>query len=144
MRRIILLIAVSAIFTCYLQAQENCTNNAVGVHYVAPKGVSVEIIKSGQFQIGIGAMYTSLTTSEKNAHNLSYSLDMLVFGGVRVYHVDYRTAVYTNVGMMMGDIFGPRLYLSGKLMLLRNQKAWNIEPFYCRKPGIRLGIYKLI
>ncbi len=134
---------MSAIFMGYLQAQE-CSTTAIGVSYVAPKGASIDVITTGKFQGGIGLVYNPLTTKEKGNTGESYDISILAFGGVRVYHREYRTAVYTNIGYAFSSIFGANLFVSGKLMLLRNQKAFFLEPYYCNKPGVRLGIYKLI
>jgi len=135
---------MSAIFIGYLNAQNDCKITAVGLHYIIPKGASIEISKFGRFHAGIGVMYNSLNTSEKGKYGTNASLDILTTVGVRVYHKEYRTAIYPVIGIAIGDLYGPRMWYSGKLMLLRNQKAINIEPFYCNKLGLRIGIYKII
>lgn len=141
MKQILTIVAVFAILTAYTQ---ECSVTAIGLHYVVPRGAGVDIIKSGKFQVGIGLMYNSLTTKEKGESRLNYDLQLLAFGGVRVYHKEYRTAMYTNIGYVMGDLYGPQLYLSTKLMLLRNQKAFSFEPYYANRWGFKLGIYILI
>jgi len=135
------MVLTSAIFVGHAQ---ECSTTAVGIHYVVPRGASIEIMTSGKFQAGIGLVYTSLTSEQKGETGYATDVELHTYGGVRVYHKEYRTAVYTNVGWMFGQLYGPRLFLSTKLMLLRNQTAFSIEPYYADKPGLRLGIYKLI
>jgi len=144
MKKLLLLIAMSAIFMSYSYSQDECNTTAVGLSYLVPKGASIEVIMTGRFQIGAAAMYNALTTDEKGKTGESTRVDLLTFAGVRVYHVEYRTAIYPIIGVSMGNIYGPRLYLGGKLMLLRNQRALSIEPYYWGRPGLKLGIFQII
>lgn len=141
MKKILTLIAVFAILTGYSQ---ECNVTAIGFSYLLPKGAGIEVIKSGKFQVGIGLMYNPTTTKEKNKEGVNYSLDILSYGGVRVYHEEYRTAIYTNIGFIMSDLYGPQLFTSAKLMLLRTKLAYSIEPYYSKKPGLRFTLYKLL
>lgn len=143
MKQTLILIAMSAIFMSYLRAQE-CSVTAVGISYIVPKGASVDIMKSGKFQAGIGLTYNTLTTKEKGEMGWNYELSILTYGGVRVYHVEYRTAIYTNGGISFSQLYGPKPYFGIKYMLLRNQKALFGETYYCRKPGVKLGVYILV
>lgn len=138
MKKILTLIAVFAILTGYSQ---DCYNTGIGLSYIAPKGAAVEVMVSGRFAGGIGIMYNTLTTKEKGEVGQNYSLDILAYGGVQVYHKLYRTSVYANIGYLMGLELGPRLYSSIKLLLLRDQKAFGIEPYYADKPGLKLTLY---
>ncbi len=138
MKRILTFIAVFVIFTGYSQ---DCYNTGLGMSYIYPKGTSVEVSTLGKLAGGIGLVYNSLSNKEKGSINQTYSLDILAYGGVRVYHKEYRTAVYANIGYLMGLELGPRLYFSSKLMLLRNQKAMGIEPYYSERLGLKLTLY---
>ncbi len=138
MKKILTIIAVFVIFTSYSQ---DCYNTGIGISYLIPKGASVEVIVSGKLIGGIGLVYNTLSTKQKGSTNQTYSLDILTYGGVRVYHKEYRTAVYANIGYLMGIELGPRPYFSSKLMLLRDQKAVGIEPYYSNKPGLKLTLY---
>lgn len=141
MKQILTLIAVFAILTGYSQ---ECHVTALGLSYAAPKGASVEFIYTGKFQGGMGIMYNSFTTKEKGSLGQGGNIDLMAYGGYRVFHREYRTAVYTCAGYLMGDVYGPRLYLSTKFMLLRDQKAFCLEPYYANRWGLKIGIYKII
>lgn len=137
MKKILTLIAVFAILTGYSQ---DCEVTAVGLHYVVPKGAQVDIMRSGQFQAGIGLVYNSFTTDKKE-EDINYTLDILAYGGYRVYHKIERTAVYANIGYMMGNTLDAAFYKSLKFMLLRDQKAFSLESYHCRNFGVKIGIY---
>ena len=88
--------------------------------------------------------YNTISKKSKGETGEGYSVDALSYVGIRVYHVEYRTAVYPIIGLSMGNVYGARPYLGAKLMLLRNQRALSIEPYYWGRPGLKLGLYQII
>lgn len=139
MKKILTLIAVFAILTSYSQ---DCEVTAVGLSYVVPKGASIEIMKADKFQVSGGIVYQRLKVPiTKNEDPQKHSVNVLANAGYRIIHIDYKLAVYANIGFMMGNIDQLRLYNSLKIMLLANQKAYSLEPFYSKKPGLKLSYF---
>jgi len=139
MKKILTLVAMFVTLIGY--SQKDCYIKAVGFSYLVPKGASAEIIVSGKFQGGIGLFYTAFTKVEKTKFEETFDLDILAYGGVRVFHQPYKTAIYTNIGYLMGFVRGPRLFTSAKLMFLRDQRSFSIEPYYADKLGLKLTYY---
>lgn len=140
MRKILTLIAVFAILTSYSQ---DCEVTAVGLSYNVPKGASIEVVKTGKFQAGVGLMFNYLTSPIlKDGREVKSTLELFSYGGYRIYHREYKTAIYVNGGYFFGDVKGLRLYLASKAMLLREQWAYAIEPYYNGDLGLKLTIYK--